>query len=173
MVWSAPANVSPVGVTDITIKLNDDEQATLNVDAATGKSINALRFFNGQGVLVWGARTLDGNSQDWRYINVRRTMIMIEQSCQNALRAYVFEPNNSNTWGSVKSMLENFLTNLWKQGALAGVTPSEAFSVQIGLGSTMTAQDILDGILRASVLVAITHPAEFIVISIEQQMATS
>lgn len=172
-VWSAPANVSPVGVTDITIKLNDTEQGELNVDAVSGKSINAFRFFNGQGVLVWGARTLDGNSQDWRYISTRRTIIMIEQSCQDALKAYVFAPNDSNTWVTVKSMLENFLTNIWAQGALAGAKPEEAFGVQIGLGSTMTAQDILDGIMRASILVAVTHPAEFMVISIEQQLAKS
>jgi phage tail sheath protein FI len=172
-VWNAPANISPVGVTDITIKLDDKDQGELNVDAVSGKSINAFRFFNGQGVLVWGARTLDGNSQDWRYINVRRTMIMIEQSCQDALKAYVFDPNDSNTWVTIKSMLENFLTDLWKQGALAGATPNSAFSVQIGLGSTMTAQDILDGYMRVTILVAITHPAEFIVISIEQQMAKS
>jgi uncharacterized protein len=122
---------------------------------------------------VWGARTLDGNSLDWRYISTRRTVTMIEQSCQNALKAYVFEPNDANTWVTVKSMLESFLTNIWKQGALAGAKPEDAFGVQIGLGSTMTAQDILDGIMRANILVAITHPAEFIVISIEQKMANS
>lgn len=172
-VWVAPANVSPIGVTDVTLQLDDDDQAGLNIDAMSGKSVNAFRFFNGQGILVWGARTLDGNSQDWRYINVRRTITMIEQSVKEALRAYVFAPNNSNTWTTIKSMLENFLTNVWKQGALQGAKPEDAFSVLIGLGSTMTAQDILDGYLRTTVLIAVTHPAEFIVVTVEQQLAKS
>jgi uncharacterized protein len=172
-VWVAPANVAPIGVTDLTIQLNDDEQASLNVDAISGKSINAFRFFNGQGVLVWGARTLDGNSQDWRYINVRRTVTMIEQSIKDALRAYVFAPNNSNTWVTIKSMIENFLTNVWKEGAIQGVKPEDAFSVLIGLGTTMTAQDILDGYLRTTIMLAVTHPAEFIIVTIEQEMAKS
>ncbi len=172
-VWVAPANVSPVGVTDLTIQLDDDDQAGLNVDAVSGKSVNAFRFFNGQGVLVWGARTLNGNSQDWRYINIRRTVTMIEQSVKDALRAYVFAPNDSNTWVTIKSMLENFLTNVWNEGALQGAKPEDAFTVQIGLGSTMTPQDLLDGYLRTTVLLAVVHPAEFIVVTVEQELAKS
>ena len=172
-VWQAPANVSPIGVTSTTLPIDDDDQSGLNVDAVSGKSINAFRFFNGQGVLVWGARTLDGNSQDWRYLNVRRTVTMIEQSAKDALRAYVFAPNNANTWTTIKSMLENFLTNVWKQGALQGAKPEDAFSVIIGLGSTMSAQDILDGYLRVTILLAVTHPAEFIVLTVEQELAKS
>ncbi len=172
-VWAAPANVSPVGVSDLTIQLDDDDQSGLNVDAVSGKSINAFRFFNGQGVLLWGARTLNGNSQDWRYINVRRTVTMIEQSAKLALRNYVFAPNVSNTWSTVKSMLTNFLTNVWKEGALQGSSPDDAFSVQIGLGVTMSTQDILDGYLRATILIAVTHPAEFIVLSVQQELAKS
>ena len=136
-------------------------------------SINAIRYFNGQGVLVWGARTLDGNSQDWRYINVRRTVTMIEQSVKLALRSFVFAPNTQNTWVSIKSMLDNFLTNVWKEGALQGSKAADAFTVQIGLGSTMTAQDILDGYLRVSVFLAVSHPAEFIVVTVEQELAKS
>jgi hypothetical protein len=169
-VWTAPANVSLVSVTDTTFKITDAKQANLNVDPATGKSINVIRMFIGQGVLVWGARTLDGNSQDWRYLNVRRTMIMIEQSIKAAARAYVFAPNDANTWSTVSSAISNFLTGLWQQGALAGSTPATAFNVAVGLGTTMTAQDILDGRMNINVGVAITHPAEFIVISYIQQM---
>jgi phage tail sheath protein FI len=171
--WVAPANISPVGVTDLTIQLDDDDQKGLNVDAVSGKSVNALRFFKGQGVLVWGARTLDGNSQDWRYINVRRTVTMVEQSVKDALRAYVFAPNDANTWVTIKSMLEGFLTNVWAEGALQGAKPEDAFTVQIGLGTTMTPQDILDGYLRTTVLLAVTHPAEFIVVTVEQELAKS
>jgi phage tail sheath protein FI len=172
-VWKAPANLSLNAVVAPTLSLSDNDQGGLNVDALTGKSINAIRPFRGMGTLVWGARTLDGNSQDWRFVNVRRTMIMIEQSVKLAARTYVFEPNDANTWVTMKSMINNFLHNLWKQGALAGATPDEAYTVQVGLGSTMTADDILDGYLNVTVLVALVHPAEFIVLTFKQEMQTS
>jgi hypothetical protein len=127
----------------------------------------------GEGTLVWGARTLDGNSLDWRYINVRRTMIMIEESIKLAAKAYVFEPNVANTWVTIRAMIENFLTGVWKQGGLAGAVPADAFSVHVGLGDTMTPEDVLEGILRITVMVALTRPAEFIEITFRQQMQKS
>jgi uncharacterized protein len=172
-VWHAPANISLATVNDTTLKITDLTQGPLNVDAATGKSVNAIRLFPGKGVIVWGARTLDGNSDDWRYVNVRRTLIMIEQSMKLAANDYVFEPNDANTWSLITSMLNNFLTNLWSQGALVGPTPQAAFSVAVGLGSTMTAEDILQGVMNISVKVAVSHPAEFIVITIQQQMQSA
>ncbi len=172
-VWNAPANTSIVGAASLPIKLTDSQQANLNVDAVSGKSINAIRFFNGQGILIWGARTLDGNSQDWRYVSVRRTMTFLEQSVKLAARAYVFAPNDANTWAAVNSMIGSFLTDVWKQGGLQGAKPSDAFQVSVGLGSTMTSEDLLNGIMRVSVNVAIVHPAEFIVISFEQEMVKS
>ncbi len=171
-VWKAPANVSVSTVVSPVINLTSEEQQQMNVDL-TGKSINVIRDFPAQGTLVWGARTLDGNSQDWRYINVRRTMIMIEQSLQLACKAYVFEPNTANTWVTIKSVINNFLTNLWKQGALQGANSEDAFNVQVGLGTTMTADDILNGILRVTVMVALVRPAEFIIITFEQQQQVS
>lgn len=172
-VWKAPANVGLNAVVSPTVAVSDSKQANLNVDAMTGKSINVIRAFKGLGTLVWGARTLDGNSQDWRYINVRRTMIMIEQSVKLAARNTVFEPNDANTWTTFKSMLESFLFNLWKQGALAGTAPADAYQVQVGLGTTMTGNDILDGIMRVNVLVALVRPAEFIVVTFQQEMQKS
>ena len=133
----------------------------------------SLKTFPGKGVLVWGARTLDGNSQDWRYLSVRRTVIMIEQSLKIAAEAYVFEPNVSNTWVTIKGMMTNFLTDQWKRGSLAGATPEDAFSVDIGLGVTMTPTDILDGIMNISIKLAVVRPAEFIVITFQQQMQKS
>lgn len=171
-VWKAPANVSVASVVSPAVNLTAEDQEDLNV-TLQGKSVNAIRSFIGEGVLVWGARTLDGNSQDWRYINVRRTMIMLEQSIKYAAKAYVFEPNDANTWVSIKSMIINFLTSKWKDGALVGGKPDEAFDVQVGLGSTMTANDILDGIMNITVKVAISRPAEFIVITFQQQMQKS
>jgi len=172
-VWKAPANVSLSMVNEPSVNVSSEGQEKLNVDVMAGKSINVIRPFPGIGTLVWGARTLDGNSQDWRYINVRRTLIMIEQSLKLATRAYVFEPNDAGTWVTVKSMFNNFLTNLWKQGALAGAVPEQAFDVQIGLGVTMTPTDILDGLMKITVKVAVVRPAEFIVITFQQQQQLS
>ncbi|MCV2423509.1 phage tail sheath subtilisin-like domain-containing protein [Paucibacter sp. DJ2R-2] len=171
-VWKAPANVSLNGVISPTVSISHEQQEDLNV-SAQGKSINAIRSFIGEGVLVWGARTLDGNSLDWRYINVRRTMIMLEESCRLAAKAMVFEPNTANTWVTIKSMVANFLTSVWKRGGLMGAVPEDAFSVHVGLGETMTPNDVLEGILRVTVLVAMVRPAEFIEITFQQQMPKS
>ncbi len=171
-VWKAPANVSVNSVVGPMVNIDNLQQENLNV-STTGKSINAIRPFVGEGTLVWGARTLDGNSLDWRYINVRRTMIMIEESIRLAAKAYVFEPNTSGTWVTIRSMLENFLTSVWKQGGLAGAVPEDAFSVHVGLGDTMTPVDILEGRLLITVLVAVVRPAEFIEITFQQQMQKS
>ncbi|WP_296382181.1 phage tail sheath C-terminal domain-containing protein [Winogradskyella sp.] len=168
-VWVAPANVGIQGVISPSIKIDTRAQEDLNVPL-DGKSICAIRSFTGRGVLVWGARTLDGNSNDWRYINVRRTLIYIEQSIKEAARAYVFAPNDSSTWVSVKSMISNFLVGLWNQGGLVGPKPTDAFSVSVGLGSTMTPEDIHEGKMNVSVKVAVSHPAEFIEINFQQEM---
>ena len=172
-VWNSPANTSIVGAASLPINLTDSQQENLNIDAVSGKSINAIRFFNGQGILIWGARTLDGNSQDWRYIAVRRTMIFLERSIKLAAQTYVYEPNNPNTWAALQSMISSFLTGVWQEGGLQGASPAAAFSVSVGLGTTMTADDLLNGYMRVSVKVAVVHPAEFIVISFEQQQQAS
>lgn len=171
-VWKAPANVGVNNVISPTVSISFKNQEDLNVPM-NGKAVNAIRYFVGEGVKVWGARTLDGNSLDWRYINVRRTMIMLEESIKNAAKAYVFEPNTANTWVSVRSMIYNFLNGIWKRGGLAGATPEDAYSVHIGLGDTMTPEDILEGIMRITILVAISRPAEFIEITFQQQMQKS
>lgn len=171
--WQAPANVSIVGASSLPISLSDSQQVNLNVDAISGKSINAIRFFNGIGILVWGARTLDGNSQDWKYIQVRRTMTFLEQSCKLACHPYVFQPNDQNTWEAVKSMIGSFLTSIWKEGGLMGAKPADAFSVACGLGTTMTPDDVLNGIMTVVVKVALIRPAEFIVLTFQQQMPVS
>jgi phage tail sheath protein FI len=171
-VHKAPANVSLNSVVRPAFPVNSDDQEDLNAPLS-GKAINAIRSFVGKGVLVWGARSMDANSQDWRYISVRRTLIMIEQSIKNSVEAYVFEPNTARTWLKLKTSIDNFLTEVWKNGSLAGATPSQAFEVNVGLGSTMTPNDILEGIMRVSIKVAITRPAEFIEITFEQKMQES
>ncbi len=171
-VWKAPANVGIATAVSPTVSISQEEQEDLNVPL-NGKAVNAIRFFTGEGIKVWGARTLDGNSLDWRYINVRRTMIMLEESVKNAAKAYVFEPNSANTWVNMKSMISNFLNGIWKRGGLAGAIPDDAYSVHVGLGETMTPEDILEGIMRVTVLVALLRPAEFIEITFQQQMQKS
>jgi uncharacterized protein len=110
---------------------------------------------------------------DWRYINVRRTLMMLEASIRLALKGLAFEPNTANTWVTAKAMISNFLTGIWKRGGLAGASPDDAFTVHVGLGETMTPEDVADGILRATILLAITRPAEFIEITLQQQMQKS
>lgn len=172
-VWNAPANTSIVGASNLPIRLSDSQQAVLNVDAVSGKSINAIRFFPGLGILIWGARTLDGNSLDWRYLSVRRTMIFLEQSSKLAAQSFVFDPNTKNTWESVKTMISSFLNSIWKQGGLQGAAPADAFSVECGLGSTMTGEDILNGFMKVTIKVAVVRPAEFIILTFSQKMVES
>lgn len=173
-VWKAPANVSLSSVIDLTVNVSAEEQGdSLNIDATSGKSINAIRKFTGKGLLVWGSRTLAGNDNEWRYIPVRRLFIMAEESIQKASEFVVFEPNDKNTWTRVKTLISSFLTNLWRDGALAGATPEEAFFVKVGLGETMSAQDILEGKLIIQVGMAAVRPAEFIILQFSHKLQES
>lgn len=172
-VWKAPANVSLAATNRPWVKLDDKEQEDLNIDVNAGKSINAIRAFAGKGTLVWGARTLAGNDNEWRYIPVRRTFIMVEQSVKLSTHWAVFEPNTSITWVKVKAMISNYLTNLWKQGALAGNSPEEAFFVNVGLGVTMTPVDVLEGRMNVEIGMAVVRPAEFIILKFSHKMQES
>jgi len=171
-VWKAPANLSLNGIIGLTDDVNDSEQEPMNIHE-TGKSINAIRKFTGKGFLVWGARTLDGNSNDWRYVNVRRLANMIEESVKKACMHYVFEPNVSQTWVNVKGMIENYLSTVWNDGGLAGAKPEHAFFVAVGLNQTMTAQDILEGRMIVKVGYAPSRPAEFIILEFKQMLQQS
>lgn len=102
-------------------------QDRLNVDTIAGKSINAIRSFTGKGTLVWGARTLAGNDNEWRFVSVTRFFNMVEESVKNATQQFVFDPNDANTWVKVRAMIENFLILQWRAGALAGAKPEQAF----------------------------------------------
>jgi uncharacterized protein len=171
-VWKAPANVSVNGIIGLTEDINDADQETMNIHE-TGKSINAIRKFTGSGFLVWGGRTLDGNSNDWRYVNVRRLANMIEESVKKACMRYVFEPNVAQTWVNVKGMIENYLTTVWNDGGLAGAKPEHAFFVAVGINQTMTAQDILEGRMIVKVGYAPSRPAEFIILEFKQMQQRS
>jgi len=172
-VWKAPANVSLNDVLEPVVKLDNARQDDLNVDATTGKSINALRAFAGKGTLVWGARTLAGNDNEWRYVSVRRFFNMVEESVKKSTYWAVFEPNDANTWVKVRGMIENYLTQKWREGALAGATTKDAFFVRCGLGTTMSAQDILEGRMIVEIGMAVVRPAEFIILRFSHKLQTS
>lgn len=172
-VWKAPANVSLNTVAGVTVAIDSEDQEDLNVDVNAGKSINALRFFTGKGVMVWGARTLAGNDNEWRYVPVRRFFNMVEESVRKSTSWAVFEPNDANLWVKVKGMIENYLVQKWREGALAGAKPEHAFFVSVGLGKTMSAQDILEGRLIVEIGMAVVRPAEFIVLRFSHKMQQS
>jgi uncharacterized protein len=172
-VWKAPANVSLNNVLAPETVFTATELDNLNVDSVAGKSINAIRYFTGKGTLVFGARTLAGNDNEWRYVPVRRFFNMVEESCKKSTEPFVFEPNDANTWVKIQGMIENFLTTLWRQGALQGIKPEHAFYVAVGLGKTMSALDILEGRLIVEIGMAVVRPAEFIILRFSHKLAES
>lgn len=171
-VWKAPANVALSSVVKPTLKISSEQQEDLNVHT-TGKSINAIRAFTGEGTLIWGARTLDGNSNEWRYVPVRRFFNMAEESIKKATERFVFEPNDANTWTQVRAIIENFLILQWRAGALAGAKPEQAFYVKVGLNETMTALDILEGRMIVEIGMAVVRPAEFIILRFSHKIQES
>jgi len=172
-VFKAPANTSLNGINGLSYAIDQPEQDELNVDPISGKSINAIRSFTGKGILVWGARTLAGNDNEWRYIPVRRFFIFAEESIKKATEPFVFDSNDANTWTKIKAMISNFLTVQWRAGALAGAKPDQAFYVKIGLGETMTALDILEGRMIVEIGMAVVRPAEFIILRFSHKMQES
>jgi phage tail sheath protein FI len=170
-VWKAPANVNINYVTSPDITITQEDQRDLNVDVKAGKSVNVIRNFPGRGAaIIWGARTLAGNDNEWRYVPVRRFFNMVEESTKNATEQFVFEPNDLNTWTRVKSMVINYLTQQWKAGALQGTTTQEAFYVHVGINETMTYQDILEGRMIVEIGMAVVRPAEFIILRFMHKM---
>ena len=120
--------------------------------------------------MIWGARTLAGNDNEWRYVPVRRFFNYVEESVKKATVQFVFEPNDRNTWTRVKSMIENFLVLQWRAGALMGATPEEAFFVKVGLNETMSELDIWEGRMIVEIGMAAVRPAEFIILVFSHKM---
>jgi len=160
-VWKAPANESVLGILGPTTRYTQGQLENLNV-STTGKSI-----------MIYGARTLAGNSGEDRYVNVRRLLIFLEESIKKACETFVFEPNDANTWLRVRGMIENFLDLQWRAGALQGARREDAFRVAIGLGQTMTADDVTNGRMLVDISIAPVRPAEFIILRFSQQQAQS
>ena len=170
-VWKAPANIGINFAVKPEINISHQEQGDLNVDVNSGKSINAIRTFAGKGAaIIWGARTLAGNDNEWRYVSVRRFFNMVEESVKKATNQFVFEPNDANTWVKVRAMIENFLSLQWRAGALAGASTEQAYYVKVGLNETMTALDILEGRMIVEIGMAAVRPAEFIILQFSHKM---
>lgn len=160
-VHKAPANEVVRGAIDLEFQINNNEQDTL-----TSRGVNVIRTFPARGILVWGARTLSDNSE-WKYVNVRRLLIFIEESIVEGTRWVVFEPNDENLWARTKATITEFLIQCWKDGALMGTKPEEAFFVKCDR-STMTQEDIDNGRLVCIIGVAPMKPAEFVIFRIGQ-----
>ncbi|NRN27590.1 phage tail sheath family protein [Photorhabdus heterorhabditis] len=163
-VWKAPANVALNNAKPNKV-ITDDKQGAMNK-----AGINAIRHFTGKGTLIWGARTLK-ESDDWCYIPVRRLFNSAERDIKQAMQVAVFEPNSQPTWERVRSAIDNYLHQLWQQGALVGSNPQEAYFVQIGQGITMSETDIRDGKMIVKVGMAAVRPAEFIILQFSQNVA--
>ena len=163
-VHKAPANEVVRGLMSLQVNVDKGKQDVLNP-----KGINVIRGFPGRGNLVWGARTISRDPM-WKYINVRRLFIFVEKSVQRSTQWAVFEPNNERLWSRVKASLTQFLTTVWKTGALMGITPEEAFFVRVDR-TTMTQNDIDNGRLIVVVGIAPTKPAEFVIFRFAQTQA--
>lgn len=162
-VHKAPAN-EPVYCTGLKTNYTKSEQDILNPEG-----INLIRQIPGQGIRVWGARTASSNST-FRYVNVRRLFIFVEESIKANTNWVVFEPNDVTLWSRVNLTVSTFLDNLWRNGMLAGASPSEGYFVEIG-SSTMTRDDIMNGRLICNIGIAPTRPAEFVIFRVSQLTA--
>jgi phage tail sheath protein FI len=163
-VYKAPANEIVSGLTRFEININKGRQDVLNPEG-----INALRFFEGRGNRVWGARTISSDPE-WMYVNVRRLFIFLEHSIEKSTQWAVFEPNNERLWTNIRFTIEDFLLVQWKSGALLGSTPDEAYFVRCDR-TTMTQNDLDNGRLICLIGVAPTKPAEFVIFRIGQWTA--
>jgi uncharacterized protein len=165
-VFKAPANERIRGVVGLATNYTQGRQDLLNPNA-----VNLVRAFPGRGIRIWGARNLTTDTQ-WRYVNVRRLFLMIENSIDQGTQWVVFEPNDSPTWVRVRVSVENFLNQIWRAGGLQGGAPEEAYRVRVGLGLTMTQTDIDLGLMIIEVAVAPVKPAEFVVFRISHKVPT-
>ena len=160
-VHKAPANEVIRGVVRLERAITHGEQEVLNPDG-----VNCIRQFRGRGIRVWGARTVSSDTE-WKYVNVRRLFLYLEESIEEGTQWVVFEPNTLSTWQRVKASVTEFLTRVWRDGALAGATAEEAFFVKCDR-TTMTEDDIKNGRLICLIGVAPARPAEFVIFRIHQ-----
>jgi phage tail sheath protein FI len=164
-VHKAPANEPVRGAVDLTYRITKPEQDILNP-----AGVNCIRYFPAEGIRVWGARTLAAEASEWRYLNVRRLFNMLKESIADGTRWIVFEPNDFLLWQSIRRDINAFLTRVWRDGALHGRTPKEAFFVKCDEETNPV--DVRDaGQVVALIGVAPVKPAEFVVFKLSQSTA--
>jgi phage tail sheath protein FI len=164
-VHKAPANETVNGALNLTYRLTRDEQGVLN-----DVGVNCIRLFARSGIRVWGARTRADAASEWRYVNVRRLFCMIEESLAEGTNWIVFEPNDRTLWKHIRRDIGAFLTRVWRDGALFGSTPDEAFFVKCD--DETNPPDVIDaGQVVAIVGIAPVKPAEFVVFQVMQSAA--
>ncbi|MGK7872174.1 MAG: phage tail sheath family protein [Xenococcaceae cyanobacterium] len=161
-VHKAPANEPIRGALDVTYRVTHAEQETLNQNG-----VNCIRYFGMEGIRVWGARTVAASSSEWRYLNVRRLFNTIEASIARGTRWVVFEPNDVPLWKAIRRDVSAFLTLIWRQGALMGQTPEEAFFVQCN-AQTNPPEVVDAGQVVIVIGIAPVKPAEFVIFRISQ-----
>jgi Bacteriophage tail sheath protein len=167
-VWKAPAGVEArvTGAAGLQFDVEDLEQDQLNPNG-----VNCIRRLPSYGSVIWGSRTLATRADpEWRYVPVRRTAILIEQSIFNGIQWAVFEPNDHPLWGALRANIGSFMNGLFRAGAFQGGTANDAYFVRCGLGDTMTQGDIDRGQVIVIVGFAPLKPAEFVIVRIQQKV---
>lgn len=172
-IWRAPANIRLEQV--IQTSLDEHTRFPLfSADPRQGRSVNQIRSFPGRGIKVWGCRTLsDQNETSKLYVQNQRLLKWIKATLKDAMRPYVYEPNNEVTWYRLHALIRRHLKTLWQKGGLAGQTEDEAWVISIGIDESMTAAEIDEGILRCRVAVALQQPAEFVYINLDFWLGTT
>ncbi|MBD2794009.1 phage tail sheath family protein [Xenorhabdus sp. 42] len=166
-IWKAPANIALKKVIRPAYS-HTTPIALFHADPSVSSSINQIRSFPGRGVLLWGCRTLKASRDKHKlYIQNRRLVMWIESELHYLLQPFVFEPNNEITWYRIKALIRRTLREIWEKGGLLGGSEDEAYRILVGLGESMSEEDLDDGVLRIRVAVAIHRPAEFIQISLK------
>lgn len=165
-VWKAPANVALSSVLAVDSFVSEDDHADFN-----SKGVNVIRSFSDRKAVIYGARTLVPEAEtDWLYVPVRRLFNAAQRDIRQAMQFAVFELNSALTWERVRAAIDSYLHSLWKQGALTGSSPQEAYFVQIGKDITMSDEEIRKGIMRVKVGMAAVRPAEFIILEFTQEV---
>jgi hypothetical protein len=168
-VWKTPANFQAKGVVGLAPNISYAQMGEL-YEPDHGRAVNPMRIMPGKGVFVWGGRTLSSKDPEWRYVSVRRLVSFVENTLRSRTHFAVFEPNHLRTWVVLRGLCDMFLRDLWELGALAGTEKDDAYQVSIGLGESMTEEDVKAGRMVILIQLAPKRPAEFITLKIFHQV---
>jgi hypothetical protein len=180
--WKAPANIDVAGPLRAAYEIPEEEASRLNAgnirpeSIAEGKaipSVNVIRCVRGSALTVWGARTLTTDQPDFRYVSVRRLFNSVKRDILSTLASSAYEPNCSSTWERARAAIDHYLYELWKAGALLGEQSQDAYTIAIGLGDTMSKQDVAAGLMKVKIGLAAVRPAEFVILQFGQKVRSA